>query len=639
MESDALYLWPLEGEALTEVLLQEIVNLRSRLASLGRVLESKDTEIAELRSENTDLKKTIQTIRAARFTSNAERLANLVNAGMQMSMDFDEGTLGVPAPQPDDENDDELVSVSPKRPRRKRHPDIRKFLDSLRTDIEIFDDTPAPDCPICGEQMHILGYEKHAELRVIPAQVKKVVHFSPVFSCRNCEQNNTVVPIVRPEMQLARPLERCVASAETLAFLVYAKIFMAMPLYRMERAFNEIGVPLNRMTMSNWMIGVSENWLEPLCVQFAIELLKQNAIHADETTAQVLLEDGRTPQSKGFVWMYCSIERAEERFVVLVYNPSRAAAVPRAMLCGFTGILIVDGYAAYEALAAEISGIVLAGCWAHCRRKWYAAVQITQGKGPAVVGFEYVEKLFVFEQEFAQMTSEDRLAARIKFVKPLLKDFHGWLKAQYISKSAFGAAVEYTLNHWDALCTFLSDGRIPATNARAELVARDFAIGRKNFMFSKTLRGCRALMASYSVVETARANDLNVYEYLTWIFREMPKKWGQMYKLLEPAWQKIDALAKSAADELRPIIMAELEGNALFKDKPGPVKMAAVEAVRDQIISPVTRELRELITAEGKRICAMEFMPRHAPPQCRKMPAELPAEDKPTPKEARSGLS
>lgn len=301
---------------------------------------------------------------------------------------------------------------------------------------------------------------------------------------------------------------------------------MGVPLYRQEQEWKRQGILLSRQTMSNWLLRASEEWLQPVYDALRQRLLEHEVLHADETVLQVLREPGKTAQSKSYMWLYRTGSDTATPIVLMDYQQSRKAEHPKEFLGGWSGYLHADGYAGYHKLPARITVV---GCWAHARRKFDEALkalpkQDQSGSG-ALTGKQYCDRLFAIERELADLPHEERYFQRQERAKPVLGEFFAWLQEQagHLGKNTLGKAVRYTLEQWQYLERYLLDGRLEISNNRAERSIKPFVIDRKNFLFANTPRGAQASAAIFSLVETAKENGLNSYDYLTYIFSHAPQ--------------------------------------------------------------------------------------------------------------------
>ena len=266
-------------------------------------------------------------------------------------------------------------------------------------------------------------------------------------------------------------------------------------------------------------------WLKLLYDRMHIYLLEERVIHADETTMQVLDEEGKSATSKSYMWLYASSHYGRQIFLY-DYQPSRAKRHPKTFLGGFNRYLQTDGYPGYN----DVSDVTLVGCFAHARRGFTDALKAlpkdsTVTRTTAGEGVDFCNKLFKIEQDLKNLTPEKRYEIRLQKSKPVLEAFLSWLNSkskQVLPKSSLGKAIKYCLNQWPKLEAFLLDGNLEISNNRAERAIKPFVIGRKNFLFSKSPKGATASAIVYSIVETAKANNPSPFHYLNYVFEALP---------------------------------------------------------------------------------------------------------------------
>lgn len=378
-------------------------------------------------------------------------------------------------------------------------------------------------CSCCGGTLHEMSTEVRQELVYIPAELKVVKHVQYVYACRHCEHHEIETPIQtapRPKSVIPGSF----ASPSILAHIMTQKYVEGLPLYRQEKQFQRMGMPLSRQTFANWMVKGAEQWLSVLYHRMHELLLEMDIIHADETTLQVLQEPGRPATSTSYLWQYqTGIEGPP--IILYEYQETRAGENPKNFLNGFQGYLQVDGYAGYH----QVPNVTLVGCWAHARRGFTDALRSMPANSVAPVtateGLNFCNQLFAVERKLKQLDPKDRYEERLKQSKPILDAFLSWLQKQkqhVLPKSALGKAISYCLNQWDKLVAFLEDGRLEIDNNRSERSIKSVVIGRKNWLFANTPQGARASAIIYSIVETAKANQLNPYYYLRYLFEKLP---------------------------------------------------------------------------------------------------------------------
>jgi transposase len=380
-------------------------------------------------------------------------------------------------------------------------------------------------CTCCGGALHEMSTETRNEIAIIPAQVKVVRHVRQVYGCRHCEREEIRTPIVTASMP--KPMQPgSLASPSIVAHVMSQKYVDSQPLYRQEQQFSRLGLTLSRQTLANWMISGAEQWLSLIMDQMRAHLLQKNILHADETTLQVLREPGKAASSDSYMWLYRT-GRTDVPIVLYDYRPTRGGENPRQFLQGFKGYLHVDGYSGYH----KLGNVTLVGCWAHARRKFDEALKAlppTQEKITTVAGqgLAFCNQLFAIERDLSEATAERRYTIRQERSLPVLDAYLAWLKQQRsrtLPKSKLGEAIQYSLNQWEKLTTFLKDGRLEIDNNRSERAIKPFVIGRKNWLFANTPRGAKASSIIYSIIETAKENGLNPFQYLRHLFEQLPQ--------------------------------------------------------------------------------------------------------------------
>ncbi|GGZ79774.1 IS66 family transposase [Paraglaciecola chathamensis] len=407
---------------------------------------------------------------------------------------------------------EEAISYPRKKPTRKPLP---KDLPREVIVHDISDEEKV--CGCCAGELHRIGEDKSEKLQFIPAQVKVIEHVRPKYACRTCEKDgisNTVKQAPVPHSVIPKGY----ATPSLLSQIITSKYQYGLPLYRQESMFKQHGIELSRKTMADWIIHCAELF-KPLYDRLHQHILKQPVIAADETTLKVV----ESEKVNSYMWLYASgadspignISGTEIPNIVLYdYHNSRAGQCAVDFLKGYSGYLQVDGYQGYEQTQAT-----LIGCWAHARRKFMEAKKGAgkKGSGKADWALNHIQKLYRLETQLKDKTVEVRYITRQEKSVPLLSQLHMWLMKsaqQVLPKTKLGEAIQYCLNQWRKLVHYTLDGLLSIDNNRAERGIKPFVIGRKNWLFSQTATGANASAVLYSIIETAKANDLNVFEYV-----------------------------------------------------------------------------------------------------------------------------
>lgn len=384
-------------------------------------------------------------------------------------------------------------------------------------------------CDQCGSALKEIGYVKvRDELEYIPAKVKVIRYMQQACECPACKQKGN--PFIKKAYAPKSVLSHSLASPSSVAHVMYQKYVNSVPLYRQEKDWEQTGIGLSRATMANWIIRSSEDHLMPVVSRLREELLKRDIIHCDETPVQVLKEEGKKPQTKSYMWLYCSGNDTKPPIVLYDYQPSRNGDHAATYLKDFKGYVHSDGYSGYN----KLKDITRIGCWAHLRRKFVEAIPAKKASDApptsAETGRQYCDRLFSIEDSLKDLSSEERFSKRLELEKPVLEAFWCWLDSiNALKGSALGKAVTYAQNQRPYMENYLLDGRLSLSNNAAENAIRPFTVGRKNWLFADTPKGANASAAVYSLVETAKANGLNVYAYLQHLLLYMPGSEWQRY--------------------------------------------------------------------------------------------------------------
>ena len=376
-------------------------------------------------------------------------------------------------------------------------------------------------CGMCGGTFKPIGKKfVRREIRVIPRQVKILEYYTVTYACDKCEKDTGYAHII--SVQAPVPLmKHSLASASSVADIMTKKYADGLPLARQEKIWAREGVELSRATMANWVIQCSQTWLKPLYKHMKQQLLAEDVIHADESGVQVLKEDGKPASSESRMWLYASGERSKTPVRIFEYQPDRSGKRPESFLKGFTGYLVTDGYSGYN----QVSKVTHCGCWAHMRRKWREAMPdgATVKTSKAAIGFQYCTKLFSLEKKCADLNDKYRKEYRQNFILPVLEEYFYWVNTLNPEKgSKLADAVTYAKNQKTPLSTFITTGNVPISNNLAENSIRPFAVGRKNWLFCDTVKGAESSAIVYSLVETAKVNGIDPYDYLFYTLSVLP---------------------------------------------------------------------------------------------------------------------
>lgn len=371
-------------------------------------------------------------------------------------------------------------------------------------------------CPVCNANLEEIGTETRRTLGIAPAKAFVILDVIHVYACKACEEKAEPVTVVKGEMP-APVIPGGIASPEAIANIIHEKFVQGTPLYRQEQYWKHLGLELSRQTMSNWLLKSAELYLSKIYDRLHEDLVKEDILHADETEVQVLREEGKSPQSRSYMWLYRTGGRSPTPIVLYKYERDRRHARPEDFLAGFSGYLHSDGYEAYH----KLEGVTSVGCFAHVRRKFVEAAEAApKGAGKqnlATRALDYIKQIFAWEDSFSELDPEERYQKRLDKEKPVMDKFFSFVEGISVAdKSALGKARTYALSQKPYILNLYQDGRLELTNNRAERSIKPFVIGRKNFLFANTPSGAQTSAIIYSLVETAKETGVDPYQYFTY---------------------------------------------------------------------------------------------------------------------------
>ena len=415
---------------------------------------------------------------------------------------------------------DELELKSPKQPKRKgkKESDL-SGLTVRRIDHYLSEEELEIEFGVNGWKQLPDAISK--KYHFVPARVEVEEHHIGVYASKTDEH---MVKADHPKALLHGSL----VSPSLGAAIINGKYVNAVPLYRLEQEFQRYGLQITRQNMANWCIRLAEEYLSILYDYLHKELYFYHVIQADETPVLVN-HDGRKAGSKSWMWVYRSGHLYQKRQIVLYeYQQTRNASHPREFLKGYDGICVTDGYQVYHTLEKELEELIIAGCWVHCRRRFDEALKLIpksyQKESNAFLLMKQIQAIYREEGKLNDLSSDERLKQRQAVIKPLVDAFFAYLKTINVSKKdKFGDAVGYALNQEKYLRVFLTDGDVPIDNNASERAIRGFCIGKKNWQMIDTIHGAKSSAIIYSIVETAKANNLKPFDYVQHLLEEIPK--------------------------------------------------------------------------------------------------------------------
>lgn len=491
----------------------------NKIDSLISLLEAANKREEEHIKREKVLQEQIDFLTKKLFGKSSEKRNNDIEGQLNL---FNEAEAEQTDPDPSEE---EFITVE-KHTRKKKSTNEDKYGHLLVEEVLLDVDEDKRFCGECGTALEYIGKEfVRQEIEIIRPSAKIIKYYSATYGCPKCKKEAEIPYIVKGKEGKAHMMYG-MASAGTVAWVMYQKYVNSLPLYRQEQDFKRLfGIDISRGTIAKWIINNAEQSFAPMCDYFRRRLIAGMYAMADETPVQVLKEPGRRPQTKSYMWVFRTGEFDKEQIVLFHYSPTRAGDTAKEFLEGFTGYLMTDGYSGYN----KMKDCTRTSCWAHIRR--YLIDAIPKGKEydytqQAVQGLAYVNKLFDMERFIharKNVTFDDIKKYRVEKETPVLDGFFDWLdKQSAIKNSRMDKALNYIRNRKPYLTNYLKDGGCSFHNNTSERSCKAFVTGRKNWLFADTQAGAYASSLVYSLVETAKACEVDIYNYLKYILINAP---------------------------------------------------------------------------------------------------------------------
>lgn len=514
-------------EAAVSPLPDDVEALKALLSAATRRADEAEAKLANAHARESateaviaHLKLQIAKLRREQFGASAERTRRLLE---QMELQLED--LEADAAEDDLAAEAAATKATTVTAFERKRPAKKPFPEHLPRERVVI---PAPcSCPACGSgRLSKLGEDVTETLEVIPRAWKVIQTVREKFSCRDCEK------ITQPPAPF-HVVPRGWAGPSFLAMLLFEKYGQHQPLNRQAERFAREGVPLSTSTLAD-QVGAAAFALMPLYRLIEAHVLAAERLHGDDTTVPVLAK-GKTDTAR--LWVYVRDDRpfagADPPAALFHYSRDRRGEHPRTHLASWSGILQADAYGGYGELyaAGRQPGTVLeAGCFAHARRKFFELADVAAAARRksrneragtiypiALEAVQRLDTLFDIERGLGGKSAAERLAVRQELSAPLIAELHVWLTSQFAKLSRnhdLAKAMNYMLRRWDAFTRFLDDGRVCITNNAAERALRCVPLGRKAWLFCGSDRGGHRAAILYTLIQTARLNDVDPQAWL-----------------------------------------------------------------------------------------------------------------------------
>ena len=494
------------------LLTQDFVReLQDIIAEKSQVIEKKSQVIEQHEARIRLLEEFLRLEKHKRFSHSSEKCPGQGEL-------FNEAELADGLPVPEEETSENHLDADDDTPKKKKKTGRKGFSDYLPREqlfINLTDEEK--------EGAINTFYSKvKEELDIVPAKVRIIEHMQEKAIFLEDGQRK-----IKTAKLPKHPLGKTMASIGLLAYLIVAKYMDGLPLYRMEGILKRYGGDVTRTSMASWIIRLAEQ-CQPLIHVMREHQHSGSLIQMDETRIQVLKEKGYVATGNKYMWVTLG-GPPNEPVVIFDYDPSRGHEVPLRLLDGYGGYLQTDGYAGYDAVSKKYD-LIQVGCMDHCRRKFkdaQSAQPVTKKgvKTKADIALAKIGKLYRIERKIKSLPADEKYKIRQEKSLPILNDLKEWAdknQGKSPADSLISKALVYLNNQWPKLIRYCENGNLPISNILAENAIRPFVIGRKAWLFSDTPKGAHASGIFYSLIETAKANNIEPYSYLRHIFKALP---------------------------------------------------------------------------------------------------------------------
>lgn len=480
--------------------------IESLLEMNKRQAEMIETQAKQIRH----LEERIDSLIRQRFATSSEK-----SLEHQPSLfdDFTSETL----PTEEDTEAEQVPIVRKKRGGRTTPPES---LPHVRVEHDLQEDEKVCSC---GCEMRRITEVVSHQYDIIPASFQVIRNVRFVYACScGCGAKLKTSPL-SPQV-----LPRHQVTPSFLATIAIQKFEDALPLERQAKIYKQrFGVAFTSSTFSEWMIKASQSRLESVIERLKTLLSQSTYIQADETTLQVLREPNRKASQKSYIWL--RVSKDGHPIVLMHYSSNRAGSTASSLFKGFRGYLQTDGYPGYNTVADQ-EGVTQLGCWAHARRRFAdiikSGVSDEESKAYAKKAVAMISRLYKIEKDMKDHPPDEKYRIREEKARPIVMEIREWLDTHFFTAQRQGGAIAkafvYLDNQFEKLSVYLEDGRLSIDNNDAERHVRPIALGRKNWMFATSTKGATALANWYSVIETAKANDLEPFTYLRHLLTQLP---------------------------------------------------------------------------------------------------------------------
>lgn len=524
-----------------------------------QMMKQNEIQTNALMKQISDLQEQLAMLTNYRFGRKSEKTADIIDG--QYTLDLTTGemlllndieSMSENAP---DKTDEELLEEARMREQKKRKKGVREYdLRKVRHEIIDYKTRKEDLDKIFPEGYVEVGYDKSHRVEYKPAELTVIEE--RIYKYKSVDKNKFAI-----SGHQAHLLEHSIVTPSLAAKIMYDKYINAVPINRISKELGWLDAVIRPATMSRWMINLTDKYLVKLYDLMKTEIKKAKLIHADETPF-ICESDRKKPgcskNSKSYMWVYHTADQyGSPPIFIYDYHDNRRKENVEIFLKEYQGIIMADGYEPYHAVARSSNGsIVVAGCWAHLKRKFVDVIKTDPKNAVGTVAFdgnEQIAKIYHEDNKKKDASEEERLAYRQKVIKPLVDDFFEWVKEREgkVASEGTNRALKYAINQEKYLREFLNSGIIPLDNSDAERSIRSFCVGKHNWHIAASSKGAYTSGILYSIAETTKANGLKPYEYFKYLFEQLLEHENEIN---EELLQSLAPWSDSIPEELRATI-------------------------------------------------------------------------------------
>lgn len=493
--------------------------LQEKILLLEQSLAEKDSAISEISARNNALKFELDQLRRLIFGSKRERFVSNQDV-RQLNLEFEPKAAEVEE-EVKAERERIRINYERKKPQKKHEGRL-----SLPAHLPVVETVMEPEEDTTG--MVCIGHEITEELDLTPASL----HINRIIRPKYITKEDALGNQKQVIAQLNRPIPKCIASANLLSSIFTDKFVYHLPLFRIIKRINQMGVSLPSSTLESW-VKLGSNLIRPLFAVHRLYVFREIYQMIDESPIKVQDKDQKGSCHQGYMWVrFAPLLKA----VLFEYYPTRSASKgPIDDLSTFTGFVQTDGYPGYTFLASQ-QGITHLSCWAHARRYFEKAQDNDQVRATHIL--KLIQLLYAIEAlaREAEMTPEQRYELRLEKSLPIINEIGNYIheeRNKVLPQSPIGKAFDYCVKRWISLQNYLVNGILEIDSNLVENAIRPLALGRKNFLFAGSHDAAKDIAMFYSFFVTCAQHQIDPQKWLTYVINNInDTKSSQIQNLL-----------------------------------------------------------------------------------------------------------